>query len=158
MSYLASDVAGLESLPLKLAIVAVVAALSVMPAAQALAGLEDRDFVRTAEVQLNLVVTTAQILTVQGPGNVRTIGLDFRSEGRLGLSQLCIGDELGGLNSSAVILVLANGAVMVRVANDPPCVLCSPTKSGFLASQDVLDLRMSAEFDNRTTLIIVEAV
>ena len=158
MRDLSGDFAGLESIPLKLAIVAVVATLSVMPATQALSALENRDFQRRAEIQLNVVVTTAQVLTVQGPGNVRTISLDFRSEGRLVFEQLCIGDAIGGANSSVVRLTLSNGAVMINVARDPPCIICSSARTEFVSNQVSIYLRMASELDNRTTIVIVEAV
>ena len=153
-----ADTAGLESIPLKLIIVAVVATMSVVPAAQALTGLENRDFGRRAEVQLDLIVTTAQVLTVQGPGNVRTISLDFSGEGSLQFERLCIGDPLGGPNSSSAKLVLNNGAVLTRVAQDPPCTFCSSSMACFVSSLDRIELRMAAVLDNRTTLVIVEAV
>ncbi len=154
----ADDLDGLESLPLKLAIVAVVATLSVLPASQALAGLENREFARKAELQLNLIVTTAQVLTVQGPGNVKTISLDFESHGELGFDRLTVGDRPESANSSAVRLTLNNGAVMARTATDPPCVLCSGSKTAFVSMQGAIDLRMTAELDGDTTVITVEAV
>ena len=153
-----ADTAGLESIPLKLIIVAVVATMSVVPAAQALTGLENREFARRAEVQLDLIVTTAQVLTVQGPGNVRTISLDFRGEGSLQFDRLCIGDPMGGTNSSSVKLILNNGAVLTRIAQDPPCTICSSSLACFVSSQDCIELRMAALLDNRTTLVIVEEV
>lgn len=153
-----ADAAGLESIPLKLIIVAVVATMSVIPAAQALTGLENREFGRRAEVQLDLIVTTAQVLTVQGPGNVRTITLDFRGDGSLQFDRLCIGDPIGGTNSSSVRLVLNNGAVLTRIAQDPPCTICSSSMACFVSDRNCIDLRMASVLDNRTTLVIVEAV
>ncbi len=148
----------LESIPLKLIIVAVVASMSVLPAAQALAGLEAREFVRRAEIQMDRVVTAAQILTVQGPGNVRTIGIDFRSGADVKLEELRIGDRPGGPNSSCVLLTLSHGGVMTRVAADPPCVICSKDGTTFVASQPAFELRMTAVLDNRTTVIRLEMV
>lgn len=153
-----ADTAGLESIPLKLIVVAIVATMSVVPTAQALTGLENRDFTRRAQVQLDLIVTTAQVLTVQGPGNVRTISLDFSGEGSLRFERLCIGDPMGGANSSSVKLVLNNGAVLTRIAQDPPCTICSSSMASFVSTQDCIELRMAALLDNRTTLVIVGAV
>ena len=152
------DASALESVPLKLIIVAAVATMSVLPAAQALAGLENREFARRAEVQLDLIVTTAQVLTVQGPGNVRTINLDFMSDGSLQLDRILVGGPAGGVNSSSVRLVLNNGAVMTRIAQDPTCAICSPSMTGLVLYQASMELRMAAVLENRTTLIIVEAL
>lgn len=153
-----SDDSGLESIPLKLMIVAVVATMSVLPAAQALTGLETREFARRADLQLDMIVTTAQVLTVQGPGNVRTLALDFTTDAQLGLHELRVGDRIKSPNSSSVILVLNNGAVMGRVASDPPCALCSRNMATLIVRQPDFDLRMVAVLENRTTVVLVELV
>jgi hypothetical protein len=152
------DDQALVSIPLKLIIVAVVATTAVLPAAQALAGLESREFVRRAEMQLDRVVTAAQVLTVQGPGNVRTLSLDFTSAANLEFEELRVGDRRGGSNSSCAILILSNGALMTRVATDPTCDICSRDMTAFVASQLVFDLRMVAVLHNGTTVIQLEMV
>lgn len=152
------DVRALESVPLKLIIVVVVATMSVLPAAQALAGLESREFVRRAEIQLDRVVTAVQVLTVQGPGNVRTLSFDFRSEGGLAFEELRIGDRMGGPNSSCAILRLSNGGVIARVASDPPCAACSTHMEAFVATQPLFDMRMTATLGNEMTVILLEMV
>lgn len=158
MRRLRNDTGGLESLPLKLIIVAVVATMSVLPASQALSGLENREFARRAQIQLDLVVRTAQVLAVQGPGNVRTINLDFTTNGKLSFERITIGDRVGGANSSSCVLVLSNGARMIRVATDPGCIICSHSMLEFESTHAKFDLRMNAALDNRTILIVVGMV
>ena len=148
----------LESIPLKLIIVAIVASMSVVPAAQALVGLEGRELVRRAEMQLDKVVTVAQVLTVQGPGNVRTLEMDFRSGTKLSFLELRAGDRLGGPNASSAILVLSNGGIMTRIARAPECSMCSTDLTAFVAYQPLFDLRMTAVLDNRTTVVMLEMV
>ncbi len=156
MHPLRTDIAGVESLPMKLIIVAVVATMSVVPAAQALSGLENREFARRSEIQLELIVTAAQVLTVQGPGNARTLSIDFSTNGKLGFDRFTIGDRVGGPNSSSVILAFNNGAVMIRIADDPGCVICTSDMVGLTCTQCEFNLRMVAVLGNRTTLIVVE--
>jgi hypothetical protein len=73
------DIGALESLPLKLMIVAMVACMSVIPAGQALDELRDRDYVARAKLQLETVISAAQMLMIDGPGGVRTLRLDHRA-------------------------------------------------------------------------------
>jgi len=152
------DDRALESLPLKLSIVAVVASMSVLPAAKALDGLETREFVKRVEMQLDRVVTAAQILTVQGPGNVRTLSLDFRSAANIAFEQLRVGDRPDGPNSSSASVLLNNGGIMTRIATDPGCVICSENRTAFVAGQPEFGLRMTAVLDNRTIIVLVEMV
>ena len=155
---LSRDCAGLESIPLKLMIVAVVASLSVIPASQALQGLENRDFVRRAGFGLELIISTAQTLTTEGPGSVRTISLDLRGDGSLRPDRLTIGDRVGGPNASSTVLRLANCATIVRSAADPPAMIIGPDRTALVTSSFVLDLRMSAMLGNRTVYVLVEVV
>lgn len=155
---LCRDCTGLESIPLKLMIVAVVASLSVIPASQALQGLENRDFVRRAGVGLDMIISTAQTLTTEGPGSVRTISLDLRGDGSLRPDHLTIGDRIGGPNASSVVLRLGNCATIVRSATDPPVMITGPGWTALVTSSSVLDLRMAAMLGNRTVYVLVEAV
>lgn len=155
---LCSDCAGLESIPLKLMIVAVVASLSVIPASHALQGLENREFVRRAGLGLEMIVSTAQTLTTEGPGSVRTISLDFRGDGSLRPDRLTIGDRVGDPNASSAVLRLRNCAAIVRSATDPPAMIIGPGGTALVTSSFVLDLRMSAMLGNRTVYVLVEAV
>jgi len=155
---LCRDCGGLESIPLKLMIVAVVASLSVIPASRALQGLENRDFVRRACLELELIIATAQMLTTEGPGSVRTITLDFRGDGSLRPDSLTIGDRVGGPNASSAVLRLGNCATIIRSASDPSTMIIGPGRTAFATSSFVLDLRMVAMLGNRTVFVLVEEV
>src|SRR4030042_289174 len=120
MMSLRHDRSGLESLPLKLMIVAVVASLSIVPASEALDSLRARDFARKAELQLDLVIGTAQIVGIEGPGSVRTLDLDLDGGTRMRFASLSRGDHRGGANMSSVVLRFVGGGSTVRSAFDPP--------------------------------------
>jgi hypothetical protein len=150
------DDAGLESLPLKLMVVAVVASLSIIPAANALDGMRAREFIGKAELQLATIVVCAETLTVDGPGNVRTIPLDFRGEGRVGFSRLTIGDAEDGANVSSIVLELRSGAFIIKLADQPPVWMRSAAGKSLQISSPVLDLRMSALLSNQTIYVLVE--
>jgi hypothetical protein len=155
---LRTDSRGLESLPLKLMIIAVVASLSIVPAAEALNNLRNKDFVNRAELQLDTIVSTAQLLAVGGPGGVRTMELDFASEGSIAFERLVIGDGEGRANMSSVVLRFTNGAVMIKTCSDPPVWLRTKDDRGLVIDSPRLGLRMSAQIDGRTEYIRVEVV
>ena len=155
---LCHDRAGLESIPLKLMIVAVVTSLSVLPASHALQGLENRDFVRRAGLGLDMIISTAQTITTEGPGSARTISLDLRGDGSLRPDRLTIGDRVGGPNASSAVLRLGNGATIIRSATDPPAIIVGPGQTAFVTSTFALDLRMSAMLGNRSVYVLVEVV
>jgi len=154
MSRMSTD--ALESIPLRLIIIAIVASMSILPAAEALDGLETREFLRRAEIQLDRIVTTAQILSVQGFGNVRTIRLDFSSGSDLGLDELRVGDKPGGSNVSSAVLVLNNGGLLAKTATNPPCQISSRGMTALVCRMTTLDLRMTATMENGTSVIVVE--
>lgn len=151
------DNAGLESLPLKLMVVAVVASLSIIPAAEALDGLRTREFFRKAELQLSRIVACAETLAVEGPGNIRTISLDFSGEGTVGFSRLTIGDAIDGANVSSIILELRNGAYLIKMADQPPAWMRSSSGGSLRISSPVLELRMSSLLSDQTVYVLVEA-
>jgi len=150
------DNAGLESLPLKLMVVAVIASLSIIPASEALNGMRTRDFVRKAELQLATIVGCVETLAVEGPGNVRTISLDFRSEGTVGFLRLSIGDEKGGANVSSIILELRSGSRIIRTVDQPPAWMCSSSGRTLQTDSPIFELRMSSLLSNQTGYILVE--
>ena len=96
-------------------IVAIVASLSIIPAGQALEGMRNRDFFRKAELQLQTIISTAEILAINGPGNVRTIALDFSGGGSVRFERLLIGDTRGGANMTCVILTTTSGGALATV-------------------------------------------
>jgi hypothetical protein len=153
---LCPDCTGLESIPLKLMIVAVVASLSVIPASHALQGLENRDFVRRAGLGLNMIISTAQTLTTEGPGSVRTLSLDFNGGGSLRPDSLTIGDRIGGPNGSSAFLRLGNNAMIMRSATNPPVMMTGLGQTALVTNSFVLGLKMSAMLTNRTVYVLVE--
>ena len=155
---LAGDVSGVESLPLRLLVVSVVAALSVIPASEALDTLRDKEFVRRADAQLTLVTTTAEILCVQGPGAARTLSLDFSSHGSVRFSRLVLGDASGGPGMCCALLEMSSGVRLVAVADEPPVWMCSPAAEGFEVRTPVFELRMSAVLWEGVVAVFAEAV
>jgi hypothetical protein len=152
------DIDALESLPLKLMIVAVVACMSVIPAGQALEGLRDRDYVARAKLQLETVISTAQTLMIDGPGGVRTVHLDFDHDGSQAFDRLMIGDERGGPNMSSIVLRLKGGASIVRSATEPEVWMTGTPHGRVVVESPTCDLRLSAQIVDRTAFVLVELV
>ncbi len=152
------DSRGLESLPLKLMIVSVVASLSIIPAAQALENMRTKDFINRIELQLDRIVSSAELLAINGPGGVTTVELDFSSQSRLSFDCLMIGDRDGGPNMSSVVLRFSNRAVMIESSSDPPVWFRTEDARSLIVDAPRFDLRMSAQIDGRTEFILVEAV
>jgi hypothetical protein len=155
---LGEDESALESIPLRLMIVAVVVSMSVIPASQALENLRDGDFVRRAEAQLDLIVSTAEVLAIEGPGGVRTIELDFRSEGSLRFRCMFVGDSEDGANVSAVVLRLSNGGTIVRTADNPTIIMISGSGGGLTIVSSYSCLRLSCEVSGSCPRILAESV
>ncbi len=153
---IASDDRGLESLPLKLMVVAIVASLSIIPATEALDSLRGKDFERRAEVQLAQIVSCAKLLAVDGPGNVRSIALDFSGQGRERFSRLLVGDALDGRNSSSVVLELCGGGVIIRSVDQPPARLCSSQGGRLEISSPITGIRMTSVRADNSIFIVVE--
>lgn len=152
------DVNALESLPLKLMIVAIVASMSVIPAGQALEGFRNRDFVMRAQLQLETIVSAAQTLMIEGLGGARSTHFDFGTEGSIRFGSLSIGDSRGGVNMSTVMLRLSGGANIIRTASEPPVWMMGKTGATLSVHTPMFDLRFTAQMDNRTTYVLVELV
>lgn len=155
---LGKDVNALESLPLKLMIVAIVALMSVIPAGQALEGFRNRDFAMRAQLQLETMVSAAQTLMIEGLGGARSIHFDFSNEGSIRFGSLSIGDSRGGTNMSTVMLRLSVGTSIIRTTSEPPVWMMSKTGETLSVHTPVFDLRFSAQMDNRTTYVLAELV
>ncbi len=155
---LKSDKRAVEEIPLRLMIVAVVAAMSVLPAAQALETLRTRDFVVRASQQLDEIIRTADVLSVEGPGSVRTLHLDFASSGRVGLESFEMGGALEGPNSTSVILKLSNGGVLVRSTSSEDATICAKDSAGLRTSAVRFDLRLSAQYEKGRFCILAEVI
>lgn len=151
------DCSGIEAIPLRLMIIAIVASLSIVPAADMLQSLKNREFVRRTVVQLEDVVTTAEILAIEGPGSARTLALDFRGDGSLRFRGLHIGDADGGPNMSAAVLDLSNGAAIVRMTDTPPVWLRSADGESLEIVSPIFELRMCGTLEGQTFFVLVEA-
>ena len=116
---LALDRFALEALPLRLLIIAVVAGLSIVPASDALESLRTRTFLQRCEVQLEMVIRTSQMISLEGYGAARTVQLDFRSDGGLRMRSLTIGGGWGEPSMSSAVLELSSGSRLVRTALEP---------------------------------------
>jgi hypothetical protein len=156
MMRLRHDRSGLESLPLKLMIVAVVASLSIIPASEALDSLRVRDFARKAELQLDLVIGTAQVVGIEGPGSVRTLDLDLDGGTRMRFASLSIGDHRGGANMSSVVLRFVGGGATVRSASNPPVWMTGLDGESLVIDTPRFKLTLSCVLDNRTCSILLE--
>jgi hypothetical protein len=156
MMRLRHDRSGLESLPLKLMIVAVVASLSIIPASEALDGLRVRDFARKAELQLDQVIGTAQVVGIEGPGSVRTLDVDLDGGARMRFASLSIGDHRGGANMSSVVLRFVGGGTTVRSASNPPIWMTGLDGESLVINTPKFKLTLSCVLDNRTCSILLE--
>jgi hypothetical protein len=155
---LRDDRDALESLPLKLIIVALVATMSVVPAGQALESFRNRDFAARAQIELETIISAAQTLMVEGPGSVRTIHLDFRGDGSMAFGRLSIGDARGGPNMSSAILHMSGGAFLARTATEPTVWMMSISGGSLTVDVQTCDLRLSAKLDGRTEFVLAELV
>lgn len=140
----AGDCAGLEGLPLKLMVVSVVAALSVLPAAEALDTLRDRAFADRCAIQLDQVVSLAQTVSLEGAGASRVLRLDFRSEGALSMQSMSIGGGAGDPFTASVVLELSSGMRLFRSADEPFVWMASEELGPVVVYSEDFDLRMTA--------------
>jgi len=153
---LGRDVGALESLPLKLIIVAVVVTMSVVPAADALESLRDKDFLRRAETQLDELVWTAEVVSMEGPGSSRKLALDFSSEGRLRFEKLTLGDHPDGPNSTAARLTLSTGASVIRTADMPPAPMSGPDGQAVVVCSISATMVLRCVVEDGTPRIVLE--
>jgi hypothetical protein len=156
MMSLRDDRSGLESLPLKLMIVAVVASLSIIPASEALDSLRTRDFARKAGLQLDLIIGTAQVVGIEGPGSVRTLDLDFDGGTRTRFASLSMGDHRGGANMSSVVLRFVGGGSTVHSASNPSVWMTGLDGKSLVIDTPRFKLTMSCILANRTCSILLE--
>ena len=155
---LGSDLEAIETIPLRLMVIAVVVALSVLPAAQALDTLKTRDFLQRASQQLDSIMDTIEVLIVEGPGSVRTKSLDFSSSGDLGFRCLRVGGAPESANSTSVVLVLDNGGTLVRVSPNDEIPVSAKDGGRLEVWRDRFDIRMSAEFEKGRFWVMVEVL
>ncbi len=152
------DDRALEALPLRLMIVAIVAAMSIVPATEALNTVSDREFLIRAELQLEKIIASAQRLSMQGPGSVNQIDLDFSSEGRMRLHSLSIGDSIGGVYACSVVLELVSGAQIVRTASSPPAMITTQGNGSLDICSELCTIRMVGWVADGRQYIIAEVI
>ncbi len=152
------DDRALEALPLRLMIVAIVAAMSIVPATEALNTVRDREFLIRAELQLEEIIASAQRLSMQGPGSIDHIDLDFSSAGRMRLQSLNIGDSIGGAYECSVVLELVSGAQIVRTASSPPAMITSQGDESLEICSEICTIRMVGGVIDGRQCIIAEVI
>lgn len=152
-----NDCRAVESLPLRLMIVAVVACMSVLPAAEALDTFRNRDLVRRAALELDELMAVAQVMAIQGPGNVRTLAVDLRGDGSLRFDRLTIGDSEGGPNTSSAVLRFTNGAVLSRSALEPYVWLRGASGGVLTVDSAIFELRLESVLEEGVLSIVAEA-
>ena len=148
----------LESLPLRLMVVAIVAGLSVIPAAGALDALRDRSFLDRCSLQLNAIVSTAEVVGIEGTGARRSVEVDLSSDGALRAVELAIGGGPGEPTRSSIILELSSGRRMICQADEPFTWLASPAHERLVTSSASFTLVMSGAESEGERLVICEVV
>jgi hypothetical protein len=153
---LVHDTRALEALPLRLLVIAIAAGLSVVPAAEALESLRDRSFLQRCEVQLDAVIGTCQIISMEGYGAVRTVSLDFRSEGRLRMASLTLGDGWAEPGMTSVVLELTSGSRMIRTASEPAVWITSADHEGLRVDSQSFSLRLTVGNSSSVPVVVCE--
>lgn len=155
---LAWDEHALESIPLRLMIVAVVATMSIVPASEALHILEYKRFLADANEQLGMLIGEAERLAMEGPWNIVTLRFDFTASVSPRFEALVVGDSAGGANMSSAVLVLSDGARIVRCADEPPVWLVSASGGPLVLSSPVFSLRLRCEILDGVERVTLEAL
>jgi hypothetical protein len=155
---IAADRNAVEALPLRLLIVAVVAGLSVVPAASALQTLQDRSFVDRCVVQLEKIIHTAQVVAVEGLGSKRTLDIDLRSEGALRMTELVIGGPWMEPAMSSVVLELSSGRRLLSSAEEPFVWLAADSLEGLRSSSPRSTLVLTASESENGPLVVCEVL
>jgi len=153
-----ADRRAVETIPLRLMIIAVVAGLSVIPAADALDALRDRSFLDRCAVQMESLIATAQVVAMEGVGSRRSLELDLRSDGGVRLDTLRVGGGWTDQYMSSVVLELSSGRVMSRQADEPFVWLCSPSFGPLTTRSTVLTVSLTASESDGRRLVICEVM
>ena len=152
------DTQAVESLPLRLLVVAIVAGLSIMPAAGALDALRDRSFLDRCSVQLQTMVSTAEVVAMEGIGARRSLHVDLTSDGALSASELGIGGGPDEPTRSSVILELSSGRRMICQADGPFTWLASPAHERLVTRSTAFTLVMTASESAGQRLVVCEVL
>lgn len=130
--------------------------MSVVPAADALESLKDKDFLRRAEAQIEQFVWTAEAVALEGPGSKRTVVMDFTSDGGLRFERLTIGDRAGGPNATAARLTLSTGASIVRLTDTPAVWMSGPMWEAVVVSSTTATVSVMCALESGEERVIVE--
>lgn len=155
---LRSDDAGLESLPLRLMIVAVVAGLSIAPAAGALQALQDRSFIHRCEIQMETLIGASQTVLMEGLGAKRTVDVNLFSDGSLRVTMVRIGDEWGSPYMASVLLELSSGRRLIRSATEPSVWLASDGLGQLATGSDRFRLALSWDIRDGRQMVRCEVL
>ncbi len=154
---LIADTRALEALPLRLLVIAIAASLSVVPAAEALESLRDRSFLQRCETQLDTIIGTCQMISMEGPGAVRTLLMDFRSDGRVRMASLSVGDGWREPGMTSVVMEFTSGAMMIRTASEPAVWITSEDHKGLRVNSQSFCLRVAVGNYSSLPMIVCEA-
>lgn len=155
---LRDDCSGLESIPMRLMVLAVVVSMSIVPAARALESFEEREFLIRAGAELDRIVFAAQALTIQGPGAARTLDIDLSGGGSLRFESVTIGDGPSGPNTSSVVLRLSTGTSIIRMAREPAAIMTGPGQKALVLTDPRFELHLSARMDGYDMVIVAEVM
>ena len=155
---LRTDARAVESLPLRLLVVAVVAGLSIVPAAGALDALRDRSFLDRCSVQLRTIVSTAELVAMEGIGAKRSMRVDLTSDGTLRATELEIGGGPGEPTRSSAILELSSGRLLICQADEPFTWLASPAYERLVTRSTAFTLVMTASESEGQRLVVCEVL
>ena len=148
----------LESLPLRLMIVAIVAGMSIGPAASALQVLEDRSFVHRCEIELERLISASQAVAMEGTGSKRTVDVDLSSEGRLRVTRVMVGDAWGGPWMTSIVLEFSSGRRMIGSVDQPFVWLASLELDRLVVDSDRFDATLSHDFRSGRQVAICEVL
>lgn len=155
---LRSDDEALESLPLRLMIVAIVAGMSIGPAASALQALEDRNFLHRCEIELERLISASQAVAMEGTGSRRTVEVDLSSDGRLRVTRVMIGDAWGGPWMTSIALELSSGRRMIGSVDEPVVWLASHELDRLVVGSDRFDAMLSHDIRSGRQVAICEVL
>ncbi|MCU0860337.1 MAG: hypothetical protein MUE55_07125, partial [Thermoplasmata archaeon] len=118
--------------------------------------LRDKDFLRRAEAQLEELVWTAEVVSLEGPGSSRTVVLDFSSDGGIRFDRLTVGDHRDGPNQTAVRLVLSTGSSIVRITDMPPVPMSGPDGGAVVVQSTTATMTVRCAIEDGVQRVLVE--
>ena len=139
-------------------IVAIVAGLSIGPAAGALHALEDRSFLHKCEIELQRLICTSQAVAMEGVGSSRVVDIDLSSNGRLRMISLTIGGERGDPWMASTVLELSSGRQMIRSASEPFVWIASTDLDQLVIGSTVFRALLHYDIVDGRSLVICEVL